>query len=301
MLAALLAACDHTPAPPATASAPTSHLMTPDELGALPRNPPDARVAYGEDSSQYGELRLPPGDGPHPVAVLIHGGCFKAAYATAHDLAPMGDALRADGIASWNIEYRRVGQPGGAWPGTYHDIGHAVDYLRELAGPYHLDLDRVVIVGHSAGGHLAMWAAGRSRVPSQSDIYSPHPLPVRGVVDLAGPLDLTANIPGYEGLCRDSVITSLMGGSPQQVPERYAEASPIKLVPLGVPQVIVIGEHEEFVPRPLDEAYVNAARSAGDSVRLEIVPGVGHFEIASPKASPWPVVEGAIKALLEGL
>jgi acetyl esterase/lipase len=97
------------------------------------------------------------------------------------------------------------------------------------------------------------------------------------------------------------VITGLMGGSPQQVPERYAEASPIKLVPLGVPQVIVIGEHEEFVPRPLDEAYVNAAKSAGDSVRLEVVPGVGHFEIASPKASPWPVVEGAIKALLEGL
>lgn len=296
----LATACGRKPAPAREPAAHVGGLMTPLDLIALPHLPPDARVAYGEDSSQYGELRVPPGDGPHPVVVLIHGGCFKAAYATSSDFAAMGDALKVDGIATWNIEYRREGQAGGGWPGTYQDVGRAVDHLRSIAGPYHLDLGRVVVVGHSAGGHLAMWAAARSRVPANSAIYAANPLPVRGVVDLAGPLDLTANIPGYQRLCQDTVITRLMGGTPESVPERYAQASPIKLVPLGLPQVIVIGEHEEFVPRPLVEAYARAATAAGDSVRVEIIAGVGHFEIASPRASPWPAVEGAIRSLLDG-
>src|SRR5262245_29671646 len=205
--------------------------MTPQDLQALTSQAPDQRLAYGKDSSQYGELRLPSGRGPYPVVVLIHGGCFKAAYATLRDLAPMGDALKAEGIATWNIEYRRVGQPGGGWPGTYLDVGRAVDHLRDLAGAHHLDLGRVVLLGHSAGGHPATWAAGRARVPTSSPLCITNPLPVRGVIDLAGTLDLTAHIPEYESLCRDTVITTLLGGSPSVVPERYAQASPIRLVP----------------------------------------------------------------------
>jgi acetyl esterase/lipase len=232
--------------------------------------------------------------------VLIHGGCFKAAYATARNLAPMGDALKADGIATWNIEYRRLGQHGGGWPGTYVDVGRAIDHLRTLAGPYALDLGRVVVVGHSAGGHLAMWAAARARVPAGSAISATSPLPVRGVVDLAGPVDLTAHIAGYEALCRDTVITTLLGGTPATVPNRYADASPIKLLPLRIPQVLIIGEHEDFVPRPLAEAYVREAAQAGDPVRLVVIPRVGHFEIASPRASTWPQVEAAIRSLLAG-
>lgn len=282
-----------------TAARPAS-LMSPFDLQALPSRPPDYRVVYGEDSSQYGELRIPAGSGPHPVAVLIHGGCFKAAYASTRDLAPMADALKELGIATWSIEYRRLGQPGGGWPGTYLDVGRAVDHLRTLAGPNALDLRRAVIVGHSAGGHLAMWAAARAKVPKNSSLFVADPLPVRGVVNLAGPLDLTANISGYEGLCRDSVITTLLGGTPGTVPERYAQASPIKLLPLGIPQVLVIGEHEDFVPRSLAEVYVRAAAQAGDSLRLIIIPRVGHFEIASPRSSPWPQVESAIRALIDG-
>jgi len=275
-------------------------LMTPQDLQSLPSRPPDQHLAYGTDSSQYGDLRVPTGSLPHPVAVLIHGGCFKAAYANARDLAPMADALKDRGIATWNIEYRRLGQPGGGWPGTYLDVGSALDHLRTLARPYALDLDRVVIVGHSAGGHLAMWAAARARVPKGSEIFTGAPLRVRGVVDLAGPVDLSANIAGYEALCRDSVITTLMGGSPASVPERYAQASPIKLLPLGIPQVLVIGEHEDFVPRRFVDAYAQAAAAAGDSLRVIIVPRVGHFELASPRAAPWPQVESAIRSLLDG-
>lgn len=279
---------------------PPAQVMTPQEFQALPSGEPDLRMAYGSDSSQFGELRIPAGPGPHPVAVLVHGGCFKAAYAGARDLAPMADALEADGIATWNIEYRRLGHPGGGWPGTYLDVGAAVDFLRTLADQHPLDLGRVAIVGHSAGGHLAMWVAARARVPAGSAVAMPDPLPVRGVMDLAGPLDMTANIPGYEGLCPDSVITSLLGGTPAAEPERYAHASPIRLLPLGVPQVLVIGEHEEFVPRPFVEPYVQAAARAGDPVRLIVIPGAGHFEIASPMAASWPRVAAAVRALLDG-
>jgi acetyl esterase/lipase len=297
---ALATACQRTKAGPRNVLASAAPLMTPQDLQQLPSHAPDQRLAYGVDSSQYGELRLPTGHGPHPVVVLIHGGCFKAAYATPRDLAPMGDALKTEGIATWNIEYRRLGQPGGAWPGTYLDVGRAVDHLRALAGKHHLDLGRVVLLGHSAGGHLAMWAAARAREPTNSPLHVRNPLPVRGVIDLAGPLDLTANIPGYERLCRDTVITSLLGGTPTTVPERYAQASPVRLLPLRVPQVLVIGEHEECVPRRLVEAYAEAATRAGDHVRLAVVPHAGHFEIASPRTSAWPVVEAAIRSLLNG-
>jgi len=212
----------------------------------------------------------------------------------------MADALKAGGIATWNIEYRRLGQRGGGWPGTYLDVGRAVDYLTKLARQYPIDLDRVIVVGHSAGGHLAMWAAARSRLPTSSPLYVRNPLRVRGVVDLAGPVDMTANIPGYEGLCRDTVITSLLGGTPATVPERYQHTSAIRLLPLGIPQVLVGGTHEEFVPLPLMVSYAETARRTGDSVRLIVIPGAGHFEIASPRSSAWPRVESAIRSLLGG-
>lgn len=299
-LVSLASACTRTATSDRDQLASAAPLMTPMDLQALPVRAPDRRIAYGEDSSNYGELRLPGGAGPHPVVVLIHGGCFKSAYATTRDLAPMGDALKDAGIATWNVEYRRVGQQGGGWPGTYLDVGRSVDHLRSLAREYPLDLSRVVILGHSAGGHLAMWTAARSRVPASSPLYIADPLTVRGVIDLAGPLDMTANIPGYETLCRDSVITSLMGGTPAAVAERYAHASPIKLLPLGIPQVLIWGTQEDFVPRPFVDAYVAQATRAGDRVRLIVIPGAGHFETASPRASTWPKVEAAIRSLLQG-
>lgn len=300
LVLATAAGCVARPASSPGESTGPARLMAPGDLQALPSQAPDLRVAYGVDSSQIGELRVPGGPGPHPVAILVHGGCFKAAYATLRDLAPMGDALKSMGIATWNVEYRRLGEPGGGWPGTYLDIGRAVDHLRVLASQHALNLDRVVVVGHSAGGHLATWAAGRDRVPSGSDLHVDDPLPVRGVLNLAGPVDLAANIAGYESLCRDTVITDLLGGTLVTTPERYAQASPMRLLPLGIPQVLLIGEYEEFLPRPLAEAYVRAAAQAGDPARLIVVAGAGHFEIASPYALAWPQVASAIRSLLDG-
>jgi acetyl esterase/lipase len=284
--------------PPAPSSG-GRRLMTPQDLTSVPAQAPDRRVTYGADVNQFAELRVPSGVGPHPLVVLVHGGCFKT-YASLADLAPVGDVLKARGIATLNVEYRRVDQAGGGWPNTYLDVGHAVDSVPSLAKEHRLDLSRVVIVGHSAGGHLAMWAAARSRVPRGSALYMSNAFAVRGVVDLAGPLDLTANIEGYEALCRDRVITQLMGGPPSAVPDRYAAASPMKLLPLGVPQVVVLGEYEEFVPLQFARAYAQAGERAGDRVRLMLIPGVGHFEIASPRAAIWPRIESAIRSLLDG-
>jgi acetyl esterase/lipase len=231
--------------------------------------------------------------------VLVHGGCFKT-YGSLADLAAVGDALKGRGIATLNVEYRRIDQVGGGWPNTYLDVGNAVDHVRSLAKEHRLDLSRVAIVGHSAGGHLAMWAAARSRVPRGSGLFMANPLALRGVVNLAGPLDLTTNIEEYEGLCRDRVITNLMGGTPAAAPERYAHASPMKLLPLGVPQVVVLGEYEEYVPLQFTQAYVRAAEQAGDRVRMILIPGAGHFDIASPRAAIWPRVEFAILSLSMG-
>ena len=297
ILLGMCGACAKTAPPPDSATSP-GKLMSPGELQALPMRAPDHRLTYGEDPAQYGELRVPSQGGPHPVVVLIHGGCWKEPYATLRDLAPMGDALKDEGVATWNIEYRRLYQPGSGWPGTYQDVGRAVDHLRSIAAEYNLDLNRVVFVGHSAGGHLAMWAGARARLDKASPLFAADPLPVRGVVNLAGTIDMADNIPRMEKECRDTVVTGMLGGTPEVVPERYAQASAITLVPLGIPQALVWGEHEEFVPLPLAEKYARAAMQAGDSVRVVVVPGAGHFELASPYSSAWPEVRSVIRTFL---
>ncbi len=275
-------------------------VMTPAEFkAALTSLPADRRVAYGSDPQQFGELRVPDRPGPHPVVVLVHGGCFK--LSDLGDLGPMADVLKAEGIASWNIEYRRLADPGGGWPGTFLDVGNAVDHLRTLASAHNLDLGRVVLVGHSAGGHLAHWAASRGRLREESPLRSGTPLVPAGVINLAGPIDLADNIAHYETMCRDTVITTLTGGTPATVPERYADASANRRLPLGVLQVLIWGEHENFVPQPLARSHVEAATKAGDRARLVVIPAVGHFELASPRdPRAWPTVLAAIRSMLAG-
>jgi acetyl esterase/lipase len=283
---------------PTAAGARQVRLMKPGELEKLPARPPDARLSYGADPSQFGELRVPAGKGPHPLVILIHGGCWRAEFATLRDLPAMGDALKDAGVASWNIEYRRLGQPGSGWPGTYLDVGRAIDYVRTMASAYSLDLARVAVVGHSAGGHLAMWAAMRAKIPDGSELFLPRPLPVRGVVNLAGTIDMTKNIEHMEGSCHAPVVTQLLGGTTDAVPSRYREVSATASLPLGVRQVLVWGEHEEFVPLALARAHADAATAAGDRARVIVIPGAGHFELANPSSAVWPQVFDAIRSML---
>jgi acetyl esterase/lipase len=275
-----------------------ANLMTPQQLQALPAQPADHRVNYGSDSEQFAELRVPQTVGPHPVVVLIHGGCWKADYANLSDLSPLGDALKAAGFASWNIEYRRLHQAGGGWPGTYRDVAQAIDHLRNIAKDYALDLNRVVVVGHSAGGHLAHWAAARHRLAGSSEVYVAQPLLLHGVINMAGTMDMRANIGNMETLCNDGVVSAMHGGSLTAMPQRYEQSSAYPLLPLGVPQLLLWGQYEPNVPLPLAQDFRDKAQAAGDQVQLTVVPGIGHFELASPSSAAWPVLLESIQQML---
>jgi acetyl esterase/lipase len=272
-------------------------LTVPDVL-AIPAAPPDFHIAYGPDPAQFGELRVPGGAGPHPVVVVVHGGCWLSDYDLGTTCA-MADALRRAGCATWHVEYRRLGMAGGGWPGTFRDIGLGIDMLRQLPAAHRLDLERVVTIGHSAGGHLALWAAARRRVPADSDLWSPDPLAVAGAVCLAGPGDLRRFVAFQESSCGGPVVTRLLGGTPGDVPERYRAASPVEMLPLGVPQVLITGVHDPTVPPSLGAAYAQAARGSGDSVDEVVVEGAAHFEVIAPGSVAWPAVAAAVRRLLD--
>jgi acetyl esterase/lipase len=256
---------------------------------------PNARATYGPAPEQFGDLRLPPGDGPHPVMVMLHGGFWRARYDLQHT-GHLCAALTAHGVATWNVEYRRVGDVGGAYPNTLRDAGLAVDHLRKIAPKYNLDLDRVVLVGHSAGGHLAVWSAGRHRIPEGDPLHILDPLPVRAVVALAGAVDL--------GLCwrmhlSNDAVVELMGGSPEEVPERYATASPGTLLPLGVKQVLIHGSRDPDVPYEISQFYAERAKSLGDDATLVTLKGAGHFEVIDPGSKEYAQVRDAILGCLD--
>lgn len=274
-------------------------LLPPGDLPVTSKSA-DYQIPYGQSPDQQAELWVPPGGGLHPVVILIHGGCWQAGV-TLHSLAPMADALKTAGFAIWNIEYRRLGQVGGGWPGTFQDIGTAVDLLRTLAPEHRLDLGRVIVMGHSAGGGglLATWVAARPRLPAGTPLYVEDPLRVSGVINLAGGGDMQALIPFEPQSCGGSVIEAMLGGTPAKFPERYAQTSAIKMLPIGTPQVLIWGERDDNVPLSIGEAYTKAATEAGDPVLLIVFPGLGHFETASPFSPCWPVVRSAIQCLLE--
>lgn len=265
-----------------------------EDILALPPPPPDARLAYGPEPYQFGELRLPSGRGPHPVAVALHGGYWRARYGLEY-LGHLCAALVADGLATWNLEYRRLGNPGGGWPGTLQDVGRGTDHLRALAARYRLDLGRVVAVGHSAGGHLALWLAARHRLPPGAPLHSGAPLPLRGAISLAGVADLRQA--WQLGLSRGAV-RELLGGSPASHPERYAAASPVELLPLDARQVLVHGTEDVSVPYALSQSYYARAAARGDPVELVSLPAAGHFELVDPRAREWEQVRRAVLSLV---
>jgi acetyl esterase/lipase len=255
-----------------------------------------ARISYGSAPQHFGDLRVPARGGVHPVVVLIHGGFWRALYDLEY-LSAVGDALAAAGIATWNIEYRRIGNPGGGYPGTFHDVARAIDFLRELAPRHNLDLARVVTLGHSAGGHLAVWAAARTRIPAGNAILlrDSAPLMLRAAFALAGVVDLRA---AWRHRLSNQVVEEFIGGAPEKFPERYAVASPMELLPLGVKQVLVHGTEDENVPLGISADYVAAAAARGDDATLIAQRGAGHFEMVDPSSREWAIVFQAIAPLI---
>lgn len=277
-----------------TATKPTAAQgISPEDVNRLPTRVPHAVHRYGPAPQQYGQLRLPEGAGPFPVAVVIHGGCWTKGFATLANTAPLASALAERGIASWNIEYRQLGEPGAGWPGTFQDWGMATDALRDLAKDHPIDLKRVVTVGHSAGAHAALWIATRPAQPDGTPLGAVEPLRVQGAVAVDGPGDLAAFVGRDSMVCGQPVISNLFGGTPAEVPERYAAGSPGQRLPIGVPQVLVAS----VVLLP-EDAKAYAEKAAGDSVTVVALQDSGHFDMIAPGQPSAEKVIGAVEALL---
>ncbi len=229
----------------------------------------DARLSYGDEPLQFGDLRLPDSAGPHPLVVVVHGGYWQAIYNLTHAGHLCAD-LRDHGIATWNIEYRRIGDPGGGYPGTLGDVSAAFDHVRDLARSYPLDLDRIAVFGHSAGGQLALLAAAQGR------------LPVRAVVSAAGVVDLHATDRRGDD---QGLIARFLGGARDRVPERWQQASPMQQLPLGFRQILAVGTADVHLGP--NETYAEAAREAGDEVEFMAFENAGHFELVDPVTAEW--------------
>lgn len=231
---------------------------------------------YGQDPLQKGELRLPTGKGPFPVAVVIHGGCWNAQMEDWQGTAPLAEALAARGIATWNIEYRRTGNPGGGYPGTFEDVAAATDYLATLAKTQPLDLARVAVIGHSSGAHLALWVASRPRLGAP--IAGAMAVKPVTAVAIDGPGTLAPFVGIDAEICGAPAIVPFMGGTPVEKPAAYVLASPQDHLPLGVHQLIVLGALGMMM-----EPYTQAALASGDTV-VKLAPGgADHFNIITPE------------------
>jgi len=241
----------------------------------LTPQPADARLAWGRGVSQFGDIRLPKRNGPHPVVIYIHGGFWRVAYDLTH-AGHICAALTQAGYATWNLEYRRIGEPGGGWPGTMEDVLAGAQYVATLAAKFKLDLDRVVAAGHSAGGQLALWLAAQTGAPA-----------LRGVTSLAGVCDLRR---AWELKLSDTVVEQLMGGTPKQVLKRYDLASPIELLPMKVPQRLVHGTADGNVPFEMSERFARKSKNA----KLIKLDGAGHFELIDPRAKEWTTVKKSV-------
>lgn len=275
--AAALASCTMVPSA-------TFTPMTWADLIARPRPAPQATIAYGTDAYQKVDLWLPTGPGPFPVVLLVHGGCWTTSIADRSLMNWAAEDLRKAGYAVWNVDYRGVDRPGGGYPGTFLDAAAAADLLRANAAKYRLDLGHVVAVGHSAGGHLALWLAGRPKLPASSPLRTADPLPIAHAISLGGLPDLEQTAASPDNGCGTDVVARLVGKPAPARPDVYADTSVPRLFPLGVPQDLVNGREDQIIPFRLATDYVAKSRGAA---KLHTVPDTGHVELIVPDTAAW--------------
>ena len=259
-----------------------------------PAPPFDKRVRYGRDPQHFAELRLPAGRGPFPFLFVIHGGFWQSAYDLSH-IGHLCAALTRKGIITCNLEYRRLGDSGGGWPGTFQDVSLATDHILEtISSDSRVDAARTAVLGHSAGGHLALWLASRHRVSKASPLHGAQKYPLGSAVSLAGVCDLRR---AFEQRLGNGVVARLIGGTPNQYPDRYDAGSPIELLPTGTRQVLVHGTTDNVVPVSQSENFVERAEQLGEHPKLVKLDGVGHFELIDPESDAWSAVVGAVLSL----
>jgi acetyl esterase/lipase len=256
--------------------------MSFDDILTLPPPPADARVAYGTDPNQFGDLRLPKGTGPFPLAMNIHGGFWRAKYDLAH-AGHLCAALTGKGIATWNIEYRRVGNPGGGWPGTFEDVRNAYRFLPQLSKRYNLDANKVVAMGHSAGAQLAVCLAA-------------HEASLRKVVSFAGVLDLQQ---AWELHLSDNAVGEFLGGKPAEVTDHYREADPMQLtIDRATTQWLIHGSADDVVPSTFSRNYAQQKKTKGEDVHYLEISTAGHYDLIDPRSQAWAKVQDTVLHLL---
>ena len=281
----------------APATAPAAP-MTLTQYLALTGPAPTAHIAYGSAASQYAELFLPAGPGPFPVAVLVHGGCWTVEFGGIGQMRNIAGALVASGIAVWNVEYRRVDEPGGGYPGMYQDLNGALAALQAQAPHYHLDTGRLVAIGHSAGGQLVQWLAGRARIAPGSPLYQADPLPVSHVISLGGLADLRGQRQLIQHSC-DRDVEQLTGTPTAQRPDVYADTNAADLMPNGSTTVLVNGQYDTVSPPPTAQAYAALATAAGDRASTVVLPDASHYDEVAASSPSWPLILPLIQQALD--
>ena len=254
--------------------------MSEQDILTLPAPPADFRLSYGGDPQQFGELRIPKSGRSHPLVVNLHGGYWRSRYTLAHS-GHVCAALTAKGAASWNLEYRRVGNPGGGWPGSFEDVRNGFRFITQAREQYDLDLARIVVMGHSAGGQLALCLAA-------------HEPSLRRVVSLSGVVELAE---AFELHLGDDAVVEFLGGTPKQVPDHYEEADPLRLQ-LKATQWLVHGATDDVVPASLSRDYTQTKKGRGEDVHYLEIGSANHFDLIDPRSSAWPRVEATILHLL---
>lgn len=269
-----------------------------EEFLKSPSAPPSAGLSYGPSPSQGIDVFLPAGAGPHPVLLLIHGGCWQANIPGREQLRHIGADLAKRGIAVWSIGYRRADEAGGGYPGMYQDVGAAVDRVRTEAKRFNLDLKRAAIAGHSAGGHLALWAAGRAQIPASSPLRTRDPFIPGTVISLAGVGDLKAEDGLVRLICAPGIADKLVGAKSAARPDVYADTSPAALLPNAPRKVQVTGVYDDTVPPYVALDYDRAARKAGQATTIVNMPDAGHLDMVTLGTPSWAEVVRQIEAAL---
>jgi len=299
------------PQPPASTAAPepapapqAGALLTWPEFLARPKPEPDRTIRYGDHPRQVVDLYLPPGAGPHPVVVMIHGGCWSAPWDRTL-MNHVSDDLRRRGIAVWNIDYRVIEEGGTGYPHVFADAAAAFDALVPHASTFDFDMARIIAVGHSAGGHLALWLAGRHVLDARQDarrdtpaVRRPPRAQLRGVISLGGLPDLElAEQPPGSG-CGTEVIGKLIGRGQPGRTDPFADTSVPRMGPLGVPQVLINGTSDRIIPTFYAEDYAGKMRAKGDDVRVRLIERTGHIELIAPETAAWAAAVEEIEKVL---
>lgn len=252
-----------------------------DQLLNISPPPADIRLAYGTDPNQFGDLRMPKSKGPFPVLMNIHGGYWRAKYDLLH-AGHLCAAITNKGCATWNVEFRRVGNPGGGWPATFEDIASSFRYLPQIARQHDLDVSRVVVMGHSAGGQLAL-------------CLSAHEPAVHSVVSIAGVVNLRR---AFELHLSDDAVVEYLGGTPDEVPEHYREADPLRLPIPQAKQVLIHGLDDDVVAPVFSRGYTEQKKKNREDVTLVEIAKADHFDVIDPRSAAWQQVEEAVLGLI---